>query len=265
MFAFPNEQGIIKASKLSAFSWDKAGWVSPWTATTVSQGAASPFWVGRYLFLVKHAKDLTFWQWQMQLPAVGMILPKMGTHMSSIDFLLSQRQQKVLRALILQGEASFSVSDLIRIAGPGNGATQRVLDSFEAAGIVKKRAQGNQRIYSINLEHPIYPELRSICIKTFGVADVIAKELEPFESRIETAFVFGSMAKGEERPGSDVDLMVVGDIDYFELGEALERMQAELGRDIDLNLHSPKEWQALQGDRVIQAIESDQKIMVSGR
>jgi predicted nucleotidyltransferase len=199
------------------------------------------------------------------IPNLGTNIPRVGTAMSSIDFMFSERQQKVLRALILRDDLPLSVSDLIRIAGPGNGATQRILDNLEGAGIVKKSSRGNQRIYNINREHPIYPELRSICFKTFGLAEVIAKELEPFASKIETAFVFGSMAKGEERPDSDVDLMIVGDIDYFELGETLERLRIELGREIDLNLHSPQEWQSLQSDRVIRAIRDDRKIMVSGR
>ena len=127
-----------------------------------------------------------------------------------------------------------------------------------------KSARGNQRLYRINRAHPIYPELRSICLKTFGLANVIAKELEPFAPRIDTAFVFGSLAKGEERPDSDVDLMVVGELDHFELGETLERLKAELGREIDLNLYSPQEWDDLQGDRVIRAINDDDKIMVVG-
>jgi hypothetical protein len=59
--------------------------------------------------------------------------------------------------------------------------------------------------------------------------------------------------------------MVVGEVDHFELGETLERLKVELGREIDLNLHSRQEWEALQGDRVIRAINDDRKIMVSGQ
>lgn len=185
--------------------------------------------------------------------------------MSSIDFLLSERQQKILSALILHEGVPHSVSDLIRLAGPGHGATQRILDALEAAGIVTKSSRGNQRLYVINREHPIYPELRSICLKTFGLGEVIARELEPFGAKIERAFVFGSLAKGEARPDSDVDLMVVGNVDFFELGEVLERLKEQLGRDIDLNLHSPEEWDALQADRVIRSINEERKIRVVGQ
>jgi hypothetical protein len=69
------------------------------------------------------------------------------------------------------------------------------LNALEDSGIVYKTARGNQRLYSINSQNPIYAELRSICLKTFGLANVIAKELEPFKDRIEQAFVFGSIAK----------------------------------------------------------------------
>jgi predicted nucleotidyltransferase len=184
--------------------------------------------------------------------------------MSSVSFLLSDRQQNVLRALFLHSEGELSVSDLIRIAGPGNGATQRVLDTFEDAGIVTKRARGNQRLFSVNKKHPIYPELRSICLKTFGLADVISDELAKFAPNIETAFVFGSIAKGDERADSDVDLMVVGDVDYFELAQAIENLRGVLGRDLHLNLHTPAEWNDLQSDRVIRAINSEPRIMVAG-
>jgi predicted nucleotidyltransferase len=140
------------------------------------------------------------------------------------------------------------VSDLLRVAGPGNGATQRILDALGASGIVHKTARGNQRLYSINRGNAIYPELRSICLKTFGLADVIAEELEPFQDRIDQAFVFGSIAKNEERPGSDVDLMVVGDLDVFDLGESVERLEKVLGRTTDLNLYTRDEWKALEND-----------------
>jgi predicted nucleotidyltransferase len=185
--------------------------------------------------------------------------------MSIASFMFSDRQQRVLRTLILKADEQFSVSDLLRVAGPGNGATQRILDTLEDAGIVHKTARGNQRLYAINRENPIYPELRSICLKTFGLADVIAEELAPFKDRIDTAFVFGSIAKNQDRPGSDIDLMVVGDLDVFDLGESVERLQKTLGRIIDLNLHTRNEWKALENDRVVLTILKDAKIMVVGQ
>lgn len=160
--------------------------------------------------------------------------------MPGIDFMLSERQQKMLGALLLHPERQYGSNELIAIGGPGYGAGRRILEQFERSGIVVKSARGNQRLYSVNIQHPIYPDLRSICFKTFGVAEVIAGELASFKDRISLAFVFGSIAQGTERADSDVDLMVVGKVDVFDLGEPIDRIQRVLGREVDLNLHTPK-------------------------
>lgn len=182
--------------------------------------------------------------------------------MSAIDFMLSGRQQKMLGALLLHPNRQYRSNELIAIGGPGYGAGKRILEQFERSAIVVKTARGNQRLYSVNTRHPIYPELRSICFKTFGLAEVIAGELSPFKDRISLAFVFGSIAQRTERADSDVDLMVVGDVDVIDLGEAIERIQKVLGREVDLNLHTPEEWEALQSDRVIEAILKKMKVTV---
>lgn len=184
--------------------------------------------------------------------------------MSSIDFMFSDRQQKMLAALILHPDKQYGTNELVAIGGSGVGAGRHVIAAFEKSGVVVKQKRGNQVVYSINTLNPIYPELRSICLKTFGMAEVVREELSPFAGRIELAFLFGSMVRGTERADSDVDLMVVGDLDPFELGVAVERMQRALGRDVDLNLHTPAEWKGLENDRVIGAIMKEEKIMVVG-
>ncbi|MGO7786616.1 hypothetical protein ACC703_03895 [Rhizobium ruizarguesonis] len=88
--------------------------------------------------------------------------------MSSVDFLLSRRQQKMLAALIIDPCGQFGTNELVALGGPGTGAEQNVIRSFEASGIVVEAARGNQVLYSINKQHPIYPELRSICIHRVG-------------------------------------------------------------------------------------------------
>lgn len=182
--------------------------------------------------------------------------------MSAIDFMLSDRQQKMLGALILHPEKQYGTNELLSIGGPGVGAGRNVLQAMERSGIVKKATRGNQLLYSINTKSPIYSDLRSMCLKTFGMADVVSRELEPFKDSIQQAFLFGSIVKGNERADSDVDLMVIGDVDMFEMGTVIERLQQALGREVDLNLHSPDEWQRLAVDRVIGEIMKGDKIMV---
>jgi len=182
--------------------------------------------------------------------------------MSVIDFILTVRQQKMLRAILVHPERQYGTNELIAISGPGYGAGRRVLHEFERSGVVIVTTTGNQRLYQANTRHSVYPELRAICRKTFGVSDTIAVELAEFEDRIVLAFVFGSVARGTERADSDIDLMIVGRLDYLELGPVIERLCEAIGRPIDLNLHTEEEWELGRDDPVIRSILEGARLVV---
>ena len=83
------------------------------------------------------------------------------------------------------------------------------------------------------------PDIRrphGLLLKTAGLKDVLASCLGPFRDRIKVAFVYGSIARQEERPGSDIDLMIIGQVGLAELAKALRgRREASPAREpIDL-------------------------------
>jgi predicted nucleotidyltransferase len=177
---------------------------------------------------------------------------------------MPQGMQRVLGRLMLHPEQSYSLSDLIRAAGGGRGGTQKVVERLRLAGIVTDRRAGNQRLFKVNTAHPLYPELRSMSMKTFGLADRLQEALQPLADQIERAFVFGSMASGTDRATSDIDLLVVGDADFFEISPLLSEAEKDLGRPIHLNLVDPEQWAYWQQNSVGGGIASGPKIMVIG-
>ena len=76
-------------------------------------------------------------------------------------------------------------------------------------------------------QSPIFPELRSIVLKTFGAADRLRHALRPIASAITFACIYRPVAKGEDHAGSDMDIIVVSDIltlgDLFSVMQPLER------------------------------------------
>jgi predicted nucleotidyltransferase len=74
------------------------------------------------------------------------------------------------------------------------------------------------------------------------VADFLRNMLRPHEKHIRAAFVFGSVAKGTEAPGSDVDLFVIGDLPPSELAIDLGQINLELGRRVSLSSYSVEEF-----------------------
>lgn len=176
--------------------------------------------------------------------------------------MLTVRQQRMLRAILVHPDRQYGTNELVAISGPGYGAGRRVLHELERSGVVIVTTTGNQRLYQANTRHPVYPELRAICRKTFGVADTIAVELAEFEDRIVLAFIFGSVARGTERADSDIDLMIVGRLDYLELGPVIGKISEAVGRPLDLNLHAPEDWVRLQGDRIIRSILEGERLVI---
>ena len=103
---------------------------------------------------------------------------------------------------------------------------KRELDRMVSAGILTLTKVGNQHHYQANPDCPIYQELLSIVSKTFGIADVIKKSLITLNEEIVYAFVYGSIAKGEENAKSDIDLMIVtSSLEYTD--EALEPIKSD--------------------------------------
>ena len=175
--------------------------------------------------------------------------------MSLADFLFSPRQQRLLGRLLLNPGRSYSLTDVLASSGAGRGGTQVFVQRLLEAGVLIDEPLGRQRRIRINEHFPLYPELRSICLKSFGLGEQLRETLAPFADRIEEAFVFGSVAGGSDRADSDIDLMVVGSVDLIPLLDALAPLEASLGRPLHLTLYTASEWLALQNsDPVVRKI-----------
>ncbi|MCB5197321.1 nucleotidyltransferase domain-containing protein [Deefgea salmonis] len=191
-------------------------------------------------------------------------MPNMGTY---TDALFSKTQQRVLAVLFGQPQRSFYANEIIALAGGGSGAVQRELAKLADAGLIKSQRIGNQKHYQANADAPIYAELRSIVVKTFGLADVIRVALVDIWPQIELALVYGSVAKGNEHAASDIDLMVVGEqISHAQLLAALLPAQQTLGRPINPTLYTAAEFaqRVMEGRSFIRRVLEQPKIFVKG-
>lgn len=89
---------------------------------------------------------------------------------------------------------------------------------------------------------PLFTELRSIVIKTFGLADVIKQALKPLSTQIQITFIYGSIAKPEDNAASDIDLMLISkELSYADLFPLLQKIEPQLGRTINPTFYTPTE------------------------
>jgi len=118
----------------------------------------------------------------------------------------------------------------------------------------------------MNPDCPIYDELRSIIRKTIGLVSILLTALEPVADRIEQAYIYGSLARGDERPDSDVDLMIIGNVTLRELSTPLREAGRNLRRVINPTLYTPEEYeQELKaGDSFISRVHNSKRLDLIG-
>jgi len=181
----------------------------------------------------------------LSIPILGTTIPSMGTVRSSsgapsqpavgvAGALFNRVQQRVLGILFGNPGRSFYTNEIIEIAGSGTGAVQRELARLVGSGLVTVTRVGNQKHYQANAGSPVFEELRGLILKTSGLADVVREALEAVAPQLSAAFIYGSVAKGQDTASSDIDLMVVSEtLTYGDLFGALEQAGQRLGRPVN--------------------------------
>jgi predicted nucleotidyltransferase len=166
----------------------------------------------------------------------------MGLDMPSTaigDALFTKTQQRVLSLLYGKPDKSFYTNEIVRRAAMGRGTISRELGRLVSAGLLVVSRAGNQRHYRANPDNPVYNELVGIVRKTFGIADVIRAALVQVDEQIDWAFVYGSIAKGEDGASSDIDLLVATEsLTYADVMKVLTGAEQLLDRPINPSIYT---------------------------
>lgn len=183
-----------------------------------------------------------------------------------MDLLFPATRQRVLAVLLLEPEASFHLRELARLTGSHAGTLGRELDKLTEAGLLERREQGNQVRYQANAQCPLFGELASMFRKTHGMVPVLREALAPLASRIRVAVVFGSMARGTQSAGSDMDLLVVGKVGFAELVQALYPVQQALQREINPVLYTAVEFRRRvdAGEAFVRRVLDQPQVFLTG-
>lgn len=152
--------------------------------------------------------------------------------MSLLQILFPQVRAEVLRLLFADETRELHLRELTRQSGLSLGTLQTEVEKLRAADLLLSRRDGNRLYFRANAAHPLFADLRQLVLKTAGLREVLADALRDVPG-IELAFVFGSLAAGTGKAGSDVDLLVIGDAGLRALAPRLRPAAERLGREIN--------------------------------
>ncbi len=124
----------------------------------------------------------------------------------------------------------------------------RELARLEHLGILISSRRGNLKYFRVSRDCPFFGELKGLVLKVAGVYGQIKNAVDAV-SGIKWAFIYGSFAKGEERPESDVDLLIIGKVALNTLDTALRDLETKLGREINYVLYDVREFRAKKKEK----------------
>ncbi len=144
-------------------------------------------------------------------------------------------------------------------------AVQREVEKLQKLGLLERDADGNRVYYQVNRKFALFPELKSMVLKTTGLGLALHGLLEN-EDKVQVAFVYGSYAADEEVTASDVDLFVIGELSSKELSVALSQARRSSQREINYTLFAPDEFseKAHRRNNFLMSVLQGPKVFLKG-
>jgi len=154
----------------------------------------------------------------------------------------SRIRVRLLTLFLIHPAEIFYIRQIARLTGETYNNVRQELQNLADLGLIRSERRANATYYQANVEHFLFPELKRIILKTEAVGDRLREALSALGD-VRVAFLYGSTAKGTEVASSDIDLMVIGEVDLDALDDAIDRIEEELDRTVNYTLFGVAEWQ----------------------
>ena len=183
-----------------------------------------------------------------------------------VELMFGSYRRKLLGLLLLRPDERFHVRELARMSAISAGSIHRELKAMAEAGLLIRAQVGNQVLYQADQNCPIYEELASIFRKTGGLADLVRVQLDALSDKISIAIVFGSVASGRQNSTSDIDILVLGDIELIDVVKVLSPLGQTLRREINPVVMTADKFaeHIRKNDRFALRVVEEPKIFVIG-
>ena len=178
--------------------------------------------------------------------------------------LFGKSRLAILSLLLVDHTARLYLRQIVSLTKLGVGAVQRELAALTGCGILIRTVEGRQVYFQANTACPVFAELKSMIVKTAGVADVLRERLASIRKDVRVAFVYGSFAEGREQSQSDIDVMVIGFVSFAAVSDALGDAQSTLRREVNPTVYPVAEFLRKRATPFMKTVLSKPKIFLIG-
>ena len=168
---------------------------------------------------------------------------------SLLPILRSRGQAEILCAILTNPNREWTLGQLAKVSGQSLPTVQREIERAEAAALVESRRLGRQRLVKAG-PSPIAIMLANLLLMSYGPKFVIAEEFAGIKGIVHL-FIFGSWAARYEGvegfPPQDIDVLVIGNVDFSEVTNASIAASKKLQIDVNPSIQSHTWWKNKTG------------------
>lgn len=185
--------------------------------------------------------------------------------LTSLKIISSQTGAAILNLFFDDPQREYYLRQIEKITGYSVGNIRREIIKLESEGLFLTRPIGKIKLYRLNTDYPLYEEIKNIVRKTIGIEGALKNLLSKCRN-VDFAFIYGSLAEGKEKTSSDVDIVVIGDVNTREIKSLFFDYQSKISREVNSIVYSRKEFlnKLKEKNHFVFAIVKQKKIFIRG-
>ena len=154
----------------------------------------------------------------------------------------SKTRIKLLIRFFFNPKTRSYLRELAKEFGVSSNSVREELNQLTHTKLLKSERNGRQVFYMANIEHPLFPELKSMVSKVMGIDQVIEGIVNRLGD-LELAYLIDDYAEGKDT--GIVDLLLVGNIDQYHLNDLSRKTERYIKRKIRSLVLSRDEYKKL--------------------
>jgi hypothetical protein len=150
------------------------------------------------------------------------------------SLITSKTRIKLLLKFFLNSNNSAHLRGLESEFGESTNGIRLELNRFEQAGLLSAHSEGNRKVYTANVNHPLFVDIQRLVHKHLGLDQLVEQVTERI-GELESVYLTGAFARGQESPNIEI-LLIGGNVDLEYLEKLINKASKLIKRNIIYNL-----------------------------
>lgn len=182
------------------------------------------------------------------------------------QYIISKSRIKILHLFLFNPHNAFHVREIVRQTDEEINAVRRELLRMKSTNLLTSENRGNRVYYYLDKSFIFLPEFMSIFHKEFGLGRAIIDNKKNIGS-LKFAVLSSSFIYQTVKPTTELDLLIVGNINMDGITGIIKEAEKELKKEINYTILSEEQFdlQKRRKDNFLMNILNSEKVVLIGK